>query len=110
MNRATSPKIIPAARAVLYPWIRVELLIRTLTGRTWDAATWPVMREAGIDSPAPAPLVVPEVEAVGVESNRSHRGGKALEHDVTPRQDLTTGITRCAATGAVPHPQHAICR
>ena len=45
MNRATSPKITPAARQVLYPWIRVELFIRTLTGRTWDAATWQVMRE-----------------------------------------------------------------
>ena len=43
--RKTVATITPAARTVFYPWIRVELLIRTLTGRTWDAATWPVMRE-----------------------------------------------------------------
>jgi hypothetical protein len=43
--KRTVPLITPAARRVLYPWIRVELLIRTLTGRRWDAETWPVMRE-----------------------------------------------------------------
>ena len=43
--KGTVATITPAARQVLYPWIRVELLIRTLTGRTWDAETWPVMRE-----------------------------------------------------------------
>ena len=41
--KRTSP-ITPAARQVL-PMDRVECSSRTLTGRTWDATTWPVMRE-----------------------------------------------------------------
>ena len=43
--RRTVLLITPDARRVLYPWIRVELLIRTLTGRRWDPETWPVMRD-----------------------------------------------------------------
>ena len=45
MNHATSPKITPAARQVLYPWIRVELLIRTLNGRRRDPEIASLMKE-----------------------------------------------------------------
>ena len=55
-------------------------------------------------------LVVPEIEASGVEPHHDRCGGKALHHAFIPRQDFTTGIAPCAVAGTSPQSHHAALR
>jgi len=36
--------VLPDDHAWRHPWLRVQLVIRALTGTRWDAQQWPVVK------------------------------------------------------------------